>query len=111
MRQSQLFTKTRKQLNQEETSINAQLLVRGGFINKLMAGVYTLLPLGKRVVDRIEQVIREEMNGVGGQEVAMPTLSAKDLWVTSGRWETMQDIFYMVTDEADHTYVLCPTHE
>ncbi|EKD78521.1 MAG: Proline-tRNA ligase [uncultured bacterium] len=111
MRQSQLFTKTSKQLNQEETSINAQLLVRGGFINKLMAGVYTLLPLGKRVVDRIEQVIREEMNGVGGQEVAMPTLSAKDLWVTSGRWETMQDIFYMVTDEADHTYVLCPTHE
>ncbi|EKD79105.1 MAG: Proline-tRNA ligase [uncultured bacterium] len=111
MRQSHLFTKTSKQLNQEETSANAQLLVRGGFINKLMAGVYTLLPLGKRVVDHIEQVIRQEMTGVGGQEVAMPALSGKDLWVTSGRWETMQDIFYTITDEAEHTYALCPTHE
>lgn len=111
MRQSQLFTKTTKQHNHEESSSNAQLLVRGGFIAKLMAGVYTLLPLGKRVVDHIEQIIREEMNAAGGQEVSMPALSGQDVWETSGRWDTMQDIFYTITDEADHVYALCPTHE
>lgn len=111
MRQSHLFTKTVKQLTQEETSINAQLLLRGGFIAKIMAGVYTLLPLGQSIVQHIEQIIREEMTAVGGQEVSMPALSSQAAWVTSGRWDTMQDIFYTITDEAKHTYVLCPTHE
>jgi prolyl-tRNA synthetase len=111
MRQSQLFTKTSKQINQEETSANAQLLVRGGYISKLMAGVYTLLPLGKRVVDKIEQVIREEMNAVDGQEVAMPALQPKDNWSQTGRWDTMHDILYKLQDEAGHEYTLGPTHE
>lgn len=111
MRQSHLFTKTTKQLNQEETSANAQLLVRGGYIDKLMAGVYTLLPLGKRVVDQIQQIIREEMNSVAGQEVSMPALHPKDNWVKTGRWDTMHDILYTIEDEAGHAYTLGPTHE
>ncbi|MBI4407640.1 MAG: hypothetical protein HY565_04040 [Candidatus Kerfeldbacteria bacterium] len=111
MRQTQLFTKTSKQLNQEETSANAQLLVRGGYIDKLMAGVYTLLPLGRRVVDHIEQIIREEMDAVAGQEVSMPALQPKDNWVKTGRWDSMRDILYTIKDEAGHEYTLGPTHE
>lgn len=111
MRQSQLFTKTTKQLAADETSINAQLLLRAGFIDKLMAGVYTLLPLGRLVVQRIEDIIREEMTAVGGQEVVMPALSPKSNWQTTGRWETMQDILYTVDDGAGHEYTLGPTHE
>ncbi len=111
MRQSQLFTKTSKQINQEETSANAQLLVRGGYISKLMAGVYTLLPLGKRVVDHIQTIIREEMDLVSGQEVAMPALQPKENWARTGRWDTMQDILYKLKDEAGHEYTLGPTHE
>lgn len=111
MKQSHLFTKTTKNINLDETSANAQLLVRGGFIDKQMAGVYTQLPLGRLVVSRIEQIIREAMDQVGGQEVSMPSLTSKEIWETSGRWQTMQDILYTIKDEADHTYALCPTHE
>lgn len=111
MRQSQLITKTSKQINQDETSANAQLLVRGGYISKLMAGVYSLLPLGKRVVDNIQAIVREEMNAVQGQELAMPALQPKDNWAQTGRWDNMQDILYKLQDEAGHEYTLGPTHE
>ncbi|MFA6474615.1 MAG: aminoacyl--tRNA ligase-related protein [Patescibacteria group bacterium] len=111
MRQSQLFTKTSKSINQEETSINAQLLLRAGYISKLMAGVYTLLPLGNLVVNRIAGIIREEMNLVGGQEVSMPALQPKANWQKTGRWDTMHDILYKLQDEAGHEYTLGPTHE
>ncbi|KKT69562.1 MAG: prolyl-tRNA synthetase [Candidatus Moranbacteria bacterium GW2011_GWF1_44_4] len=75
MRQSQLFTKTQKSAPKDEVSANARLLTRGGFIDKLMAGVYTVLPLGLRVMKKIENIIREEMNAIGGQEFEMPALS------------------------------------
>jgi prolyl-tRNA synthetase len=110
MRQSFLFTKTFKSISEEEKSINAQLLIRAGFIDKLMAGVYTLLPLGLRVFKKIENIIREEMDNIGGQEIVMPSLHPKDNWEKTGRWSTMDDL-YKVKDSSGHEFALGPTHE
>lgn len=86
MRQSQLFTKTRKEAPKDEVSKNAQLLIRGGFIHKEMAGVYSYLPLGLRVLNNVTQIVREEMNSIGGQELFMTALQDKAVWEKSGRW-------------------------
>lgn len=85
MRQSQLFTRTIRAAPKDEVSANAQLLTRGGFIEKLMAGVYSYLPLGLRVLKNIENIIREEINAVGGQEVLMPTLHPIENYEKTGR--------------------------
>jgi len=87
MLQSQLFTKTKKQAPKNEVSNNAKLLIRGGFIYKEMAGVYALLPLGLRVIEKIKQIIREEMNAIGGQEILMTSLQRKQVWETTDRWD------------------------
>lgn len=87
MRQSQLFTKTRKDIPSDEVAKNAQLLIRAGFIHKEMAGVYSYLPLGYRVLQNIIQVIREEMNAIGGQEMVMTALQDKELWSRTDRWD------------------------
>lgn len=86
-RMSQLFTKTRREAPKDEISRNAQLLIRGGFIHKEMAGVYAYLPLGFRVFKKIEYIIREEMNRIGGQELLLTTLQDPALWQKSGRWD------------------------
>lgn len=87
MLQSQLFTKTRREAPKDEVAKNAQLLIRAGFINKEMAGVYSYLPLGLRVLKKIENIIREEMSEIGGQEIFMTTLQDPDVWKRSGRWD------------------------
>ncbi len=87
MRQSHLFTKTRKEAPADEVSKNAQLLIKGGFIHKEMAGVYAYLPLGFRVLENIKRIVREEMNHVGGQELMMTTLQPKDIWEKTDRWD------------------------
>ncbi len=87
MRQSQLFTKTQKQAPSDEVSRNAQLLIRAGFVYKEMAGVYAFLPLGLRVINKIEDIIREELNSYGAQELIMTTLQSKETWEPSGRWD------------------------
>jgi prolyl-tRNA synthetase len=87
MRQSKLFTKTRKEAPADEVSKNAELLIRGGFIHKEMAGVYTYLPLGLRVLNKIEKIIREEMDTIGGQEMIMTALQKKEVWEKVGRWD------------------------
>src|SRR3989344_4899197 len=87
MRQSQLFTKTRKEAPKDEVSKNASLLIRAGFIHKEMAGVYSYLPLGLRVLNKLVQVIREEMNAIGGQEIVMSALQDKELWEKTDRWD------------------------
>jgi prolyl-tRNA synthetase len=110
MLQSKLFTKTQKDAPKDETSVNAKLLIRAGFVDKLMAGVYTLLPLGLRVMKKIENIIREEMNAIGGQEIFMPTLQPKELWLKTGRWDAMDDL-YKVKDKSDREFALGPTHE
>lgn len=87
MRQSQLFTKTRKEAPRDEESINAKLLIRAGFINKELAGAYSYLPLGLRVLNNISNIIREEMDAVGGQELFMTVLQEKETWEKTGRWD------------------------
>ncbi len=87
MRLSELFTKTRKQVPADESSKNAQLLIQAGFIHKEMAGVYSFLPLGKRVLDNIAQIVRKEMDAVGGQEILMPALQLKERYEKTGRWD------------------------
>lgn len=87
MRQSQLFTKTRKTSPKDEVSQNAQYLIRGGYIAKEMAGVYDLLPLGLRVFEKIKNIIREEMNAIGGQEVSFSVLQDPEIWKETNRWD------------------------
>lgn len=85
-RQSKLFAKTRREAPAEEVSKNAQLLIRAGFIYKEMAGVYAYLPLGLRVLEKIKNIVRQEMNAVGGQEIIMTSLQRKELWERTDRW-------------------------
>ncbi|HSW78991.1 MAG TPA: aminoacyl--tRNA ligase-related protein [Candidatus Babeliales bacterium] len=87
MRRSKLFIKARKEAPANEESKNAQLLIRAGFIHKEMAGVYSYLLPGKLIIDNISQIIREEMNAIGGNEVLMSTLQNKEIWEASGRWD------------------------
>ncbi|MEN9920539.1 MAG: hypothetical protein RL538_432 [Candidatus Parcubacteria bacterium] len=87
MRQSQLFTKTRKEAPADEVAKNAQLLIRAGYVHKEMAGVYTYLPLGLRTLNKIVQIIREEMNREGGQEVVMTALQDSEVWEKTDRWD------------------------
>ena len=110
MLQSKIITKTRKEAPAGEVAKNAILLIRAGYIDKLQAGVYTYLPLGLRVLKKIEQIIREEMNRVGGIEVLMPALHPKENWEKTGRWETMDDL-YKVKDNSGREVALGPTHE
>lgn len=109
MRQSQLFTKTIKELSQEEKSINAKLLIRGGFIDKLMAGVYSFLPLGFLVLKKIENIIREEMNKISGQEVLLPALHPKESWLKTNRWQ--EEEMLKLKNRAGKDYSLGWTHE
>lgn len=86
MRVTELFTKTSKQAPADEVAKNAQLLIRAGFVHKEMAGVYAYLPLGLRVVEKIKQIVREEMNGIRSNELIMTSLQRKDIWEKTGRW-------------------------
>lgn len=86
MKQSQLFTKTRREAPKDEVSRNAQLLIRAGFVYKVMAGVYAYTPLGLRVLENIKQIVREEMNAIDGQELIMTNLQRRDTWEVTGRW-------------------------
>ncbi|MDR1197094.1 MAG: prolyl-tRNA synthetase [Candidatus Nomurabacteria bacterium] len=87
MKRSQMFTKTLRDAPADEVARNAVLLIRAGFISKQMAGAYAYLPLGKRVLDNIVQIIREEMDAVGGQELLMTTLQSRDIWEKTNRWD------------------------
>lgn len=109
MRYTKLFPKARREVKAE--SVNHRLLVQGGFMDQLMAGSWTLLPLGLRVVQKINQVIREEMNAVGGQELLMPLLHPKSIWNETGRWDKADEIMYKLKDTRDKEYVLSFTHE
>lgn len=110
MRYSQLFPKTIKEAPHEEVSVNAKYLLRGGFIDKLMAGSYTLLPLGKRVAQKIEQIVREEMDATGAQELLMPLLHPKSIWNETGRWDSARDVMYQFKKD-DKEFALSFTHE
>jgi len=110
MLQSKLFTKTIKQAPKDEVSFNAQVLIKAGFIDKVSAGIYSFLPLGLRVHNKICRIIREEMDAIGGQEILMPALTPKEIWQKTGRWQTFDALFKLAgVDEKE--YALGATHE
>src|SRR5512133_2059151 len=86
MRYSKLFGKTVKNVSSDLESRNAELLIKAGYVDQLTAGVYTYLPLGLRVLDKIRNIVREEMDAIGGQEIAMPSPVPKEPWTVTGRW-------------------------
>jgi prolyl-tRNA synthetase len=106
---SKLFGKTSKNSPSEEESINAQYLIRGGFINKQMAGVYNYLPLGLRVLNKIQNIIREEITAMGANEILMPTLTQEESYQTTGR--DNMDILFKTEGPSGAKYLLNPTHE
>jgi prolyl-tRNA synthetase len=112
MRQSQLFTKTRKEDPKDEVSKNAKLLIRGGFINKELAGVYSYLPLGLRVIEKIKNIIREEMNNLGSVELEMTALQNPELWKKTGRWDDeVLDVWFKTNLKSGGELGLGTTHE
>lgn len=110
MRFSELFTKTLREDPADEEAINAKLLIRAGFIHKLHAGVYAYLPLGLRVLTKIENIVREEMDAIGASEMLMPTLHPKELWERTGRWDSF-DALFRLKSKAGSDYALGATHE
>jgi len=110
MKQSKLFTRTIKELPKDEPSFNAQALIRAGFIDKSAAGVYSFLPLGWKVLNKIRNIIIEEMEAIDGQEINMPSLAPKENWLATGRWDTL-DVLFKTTGSDEKEYALNPTHE
>lgn len=112
MRQSKLFTKTKREAPKDETSKNAQLLLRAGFIHKEMPGVYGFLPLGLRVLENINTIIREEMNAIGSQEIILTALQDKAKWEATGRWsDAVVDNWFKTKLKSDTELGLAFTHE
>ena len=111
MKASELFFPTLREVPTEAEIVSHQLLLRAGFIRKTTAGVYTYLPLGYRVIRKIMQIVREEMDRAGGQEILMPIIQPKELWEQSGRWAVYGDEMFRVKDRHDHYFALGPTHE
>ncbi len=111
MRQSQLFTKTIKEAPKDEKSVNARLLIRAGFVNKEMAGVYTFSPLGLNVLRKIENIVRQEMDRAGGQEILMPSLHPKNNWQKTNRWDNFDALMKIKSSISQAEYALGPTHE
>jgi prolyl-tRNA synthetase len=112
MRQSKLLSKTRKEGPKDEVSKNANLLIRAGFINKEMAGVYSYLPLGLRTLNKICDIIREEMNAIGGQELLLSALQDKTAWDKTGRWSSeVMDVWFKTKLSNGTEVGLGATHE
>jgi len=111
VRYSRLFGKTLRRAPKEAETISHQLLTRAGYIDQLASGIYSFLPLGWRVHRRIENIIREEMDAVGGQEVFLPALQPKSLWEKTGRWEQMDPPLFKFEDRHHKELALGSTHE
>ncbi len=112
MKYSKMFTKTKKEVPADEHALNAKLLIQAGFVDKQMAGVYAYLPMGKIVLDKIIQIIREEMNKIDGQEIVMTALQAKETWEATDRWsDDVMDIWFKTKLANGSELGLAPTHE
>ena len=111
MRYSRLFIPTLKEAPAEAEAVSHKLMVRGGFVRQLAAGLYIFLPLGQRVMDKIDRIIREEMNAIGGQEVTMPVLHPAEIWQQTGRWDTIGDEMFRLKDRGGRDMCLAMTHE
>jgi prolyl-tRNA synthetase len=111
MRWTQGFIPTLKETPAEAEILSHKLLLRAGLVRKLTGGLYTFLPLGARVLRKVEQIVREEMNRAGALEVLMPALQPPEIWQQSGRYETAQGVFFKARDRAKKEWILGPTHE
>src|SRR5689334_16435058 len=110
-RYSQLFIPTLKEAPADAQVASHKLLVRAGFIRQLGAGIYDYLPLAKRTLTKIEAIVREEMNAIGGQEFYLPALNPAEIWKESGRWDVMGDNMFRLKDRKGGEYCLGMTHE
>ena len=111
MRWSQTFVPTLKETPSEAEIASHKLLLRAGLIRKLTGGLYSFLPMGLRSLQKISQIIREEMDRAGGLEVLMPALQPPEIWKESGRYETASDVLFKAKDRSQREWVLGPTHE
>lgn len=110
MRASKLFVKTLREAPKEAETINHKLLVQGGFVNQLMAGVFSYLPLGLKVLRNIEQIVREEMDTIGGSEILMPVLHPSDIWKITGGWDSI-DVLFKIKSRTEKDYALGQSEE
>lgn len=111
LRMSTLFLRTLRDDPAEAEVASHKLLVRAGYIRRAAPGIYTWLPLGLRVKNKVEQIVREEMNAIGGQEVLFPALLPREPYETTGRWDDYGDNLFRLRDRKDADYLLAPTHE
>ncbi len=111
MRRSELFGETLRQVPADAEVVGHQLLLRGAYIQPLASGIYSFLPLGQRVKRRVERILREEMDRLGGQEVTLPVLQPAELWRKSGRWDAVGAELVRLKDRGGHDMVLAMTHE
>ena len=111
MRWTQTFIPTLKDTPAEAEILSHKLLLRAGMVRKLAGGLYTFLPMGLRVLKKVENIVREEMNRAGAIEILMPALQPPEIWQKSGRYESASDVFFRAKDRADREWVLGPTHE
>jgi prolyl-tRNA synthetase len=110
MRYSHVFSKSSKSHPADAESVNAKFLIQGGFVHQEMAGVYTWLPLGLRTLRKVENIIRDELNKLGAQEILMSALQPKENWTTTDRWDAV-DVLFKVPSQTGKEYALGPTHE
>lgn len=111
MKQSLLFAPTLRDMPKEAEVISHKILLRGGYMKQNAAGVYTYLPLGYKVIKKIENIVRDELDKIGCSELLMPSLQTKDLWVESGRWDNYGKELMRLKDRHDREFCLGPTHE
>jgi prolyl-tRNA synthetase len=111
MRWSRAFIPTLRDDPADAEAVNHRLLVRGGFIRRLMAGSWSLLPLGMKVTKKIEQILRDEIDAIGGQEMLLPVVHPGEIWKKTGRWDDVEGILIKFTDRRDTDLLLAMTHE
>ena len=111
MRMTRLFGNTLREAPADAEIASHQLLLRGGFVDQLASGIYSYMPLGWRTKRRVEQIVREEMDRAGAQEVLLPAIHPLELWERSGRARAFGDTLFVVNDRRDRQLVLAPTHE
>ena len=111
MLQSLLFVPTLREVPKDAEALSHQILLKGGYVRMNAAGIYTYLPLAYRVIKKIENIIREELDAIGCSELLMPALQVKELWMESGRWDVYGKELMRLTDRHDRDFCLGPTHE
>src|SRR5919197_199514 len=111
MRASRLFARTLREAPAEAEIASHRLLLRAAYIRKLMAGVYTWLPLGRRAIQKIVRIVREEMDAAGAQEISMPIMLPAEPWKVTGRWQAYGDQMFKLKDRAGRELGLGPTQE